>query len=49
MVTVTAADFRVGEVADEQLGLLGDWEARLDAFAGRLSDPSSGVIAGDHM
>ncbi len=46
MVTVTAADFRVGEVAGEQLGLLEGWETTLDAFAGRLSTPPSGGAPG---
>ena len=36
MEQVAAADFRVGEVAEDKLGFLEDWQAKLDAFAEQL-------------
>jgi len=41
MVKVASADFRVGEVAEDELGLMEGWEAKLEAFAGRLSTAAS--------
>ena len=36
MEKVAAVDFRVGEIGEDQLGLLDGWEDMLDAFADRL-------------